>query len=62
LLAPLAVLLGQMLARDGLAVVPTAIVVGVLAAAASETRQARVQPLEPEWTWADTRTPFSECP
>jgi hypothetical protein len=32
LLAPLAVLLGQLLARDGLAVVPTATVVGVLAA------------------------------
>jgi hypothetical protein len=32
LLAPLAVLLGQVLARDGLAVVPTATVVGVLAA------------------------------
>ncbi len=31
LLAPLAVLLGQVLARDGLAVVPTATVVGVLA-------------------------------
>jgi hypothetical protein len=34
LLAPLAVLLGQVLARDGLAVVPTAIVIGVLAAVA----------------------------
>jgi hypothetical protein len=33
LLAPLAVLMGQVLARDGLAVVPTATVVGVLAAA-----------------------------
>jgi hypothetical protein len=32
LFAPLAVLLGQVLARDGLAVVPTAAVVGVLAA------------------------------
>jgi hypothetical protein len=32
LLAPLAVLLGQILARDGLAVVPTATVFGVLAA------------------------------
>jgi hypothetical protein len=32
LLAPLAVLLGQVLARDGLTVVPTATVVGVLAA------------------------------
>ena len=32
LLAPVAVLLGQVLARDGLAVVPTATVVGVLAA------------------------------
>ena len=32
LFAPLAVLLGQVLARDGLAVVPTATVVGVLAA------------------------------
>jgi uncharacterized protein DUF4386 len=32
LLAPLAVLMGQVLARDGLAVVPTATVVGVLAA------------------------------
>jgi hypothetical protein len=32
LLAPLAVLLGQVLARDGLRVVPTAIVIGVLAA------------------------------
>jgi hypothetical protein len=32
LLAPLAVLLGQVLARDGLAIVPTATVVGVLAA------------------------------
>ena len=32
LLAPLAVLLGQMLARDSLAIVPTATVVGVLAA------------------------------
>ena len=32
LLAPIAVLLGQVLARDGLAVVPTATVVGVLAA------------------------------
>jgi len=32
LLAPLAVLLGQVLSRDGLAVVPTATVVGVLAA------------------------------
>jgi hypothetical protein len=32
LLAPLAVLLGQVLARDGLSVVPTATVVGVLAA------------------------------
>ena len=32
LLAPLAVLLGQVLARDGLAVVPTATVVGILAA------------------------------
>jgi len=32
LLAPLAVLLGQVLGRDGLAVVPTATVVGVLAA------------------------------
>ena len=32
LLAPLAVLLGQVLSRDGLAIVPTAIVVGVLAA------------------------------
>ena len=32
LLAPLAVLLGQVLARDGLAVVPTTTVVGVLAA------------------------------
>jgi Domain of unknown function (DUF4386) len=32
LLVPLAVLLGQVLARDGLAVVPTATVVGVLAA------------------------------
>jgi hypothetical protein len=32
LLAPLAVLLGQVLARDGLAVVPAATVVGVLAA------------------------------
>ena len=33
LLAPLAVLLGQVLARDSLAIVPTATVVGVLAAA-----------------------------
>ena len=32
LLAPLAVVLGQVLARDGLGVVPTAIVIGVLAA------------------------------
>ena len=32
LLAPLAVLLGKVLARDGLGVVPTAIVIGVLAA------------------------------
>ena len=32
LLAPLAVLLGQVLARDGLAVVPTATVIGALAA------------------------------
>jgi hypothetical protein len=32
LLAPLAVLLGQVLARDGLAIVPTATVIGVLAA------------------------------
>jgi hypothetical protein len=32
LFAPLAVLLGQVLARDGLGVVPTAIVIGVLAA------------------------------
>jgi hypothetical protein len=32
LLAPLAVLVGQVLARDGLAIVPTATVVGVLAA------------------------------
>ncbi len=32
LFAPLAVLLGQVLARDGLAIVPTAIAVGVLAA------------------------------
>jgi hypothetical protein len=32
LLAPLAVLLGQVLARDGLAIVPTATVAGVLAA------------------------------
>ena len=32
LLVPLAVLLGQVLARDGLAIVPTATVVGVLAA------------------------------
>jgi hypothetical protein len=32
LLAPLAVLLGQVLARDDLAIVPTATVVGVLAA------------------------------
>ena len=32
LLAPLAVLLGQVLGRDGLAIVPTATVVGVLAA------------------------------
>ena len=32
LLAPLAVLLGQVLGRDGLAIVPTVIVVGVLAA------------------------------
>ena len=32
LLAPLAVLLGQVLSRDGLAIVPTATVVGVLAA------------------------------
>ena len=32
LFAPLAVLLGQVLARDGLAIVPTATVVGVLAA------------------------------
>jgi Domain of unknown function (DUF4386) len=32
LLAPFAVLLGQVLARDGLAIVPTATVVGVLAA------------------------------
>jgi len=34
LLAPLAVLLGQVLGRDGLAIVPTATVVGVLAAVA----------------------------
>jgi len=34
LLAPLAVLLGQVFARDGLAIVPTATVVGVLAAVA----------------------------
>ena len=32
LLAPLAVLLGQVLARDGLVIVPTATVIGVLAA------------------------------
>src|SRR5215207_8086511 len=32
LLAPLAVLLGQVLGRDGLAIVPTATTVGVLAA------------------------------
>lgn len=32
LLAPLAVLVGQVLARDGLAIVPTATVIGVLAA------------------------------
>jgi hypothetical protein len=32
LLAPLAVLLGQVLGRDGLAIVPTATVIGVLAA------------------------------
>jgi hypothetical protein len=34
LLAPLAVLLGQVFARDGLAIVPTATVIGVLAAVA----------------------------
>jgi hypothetical protein len=37
LLAPLAVLLGQVLGRDGLAIVPTATVVGVLAPSCSSS-------------------------
>jgi Domain of unknown function (DUF4386) len=41
LLAPLAVLLGQVLGRDGLAIVPTATVVGVLAAVAQFVGLAR---------------------
>ena len=41
LLAPLAVLLGQVLDRDGLAIVPTATVVGVLAAVAQFVGLAR---------------------
>jgi len=41
LLAPLAVLMGQVLARDRLAVVPTATVVGILAAVVQFLRLAR---------------------
>lgn len=48
LLAPLAVLLGQVLARDGLAVVPTATVVGVLAAVVQFLGLARWPFLVPE--------------
>jgi hypothetical protein len=48
LLAPLAVLMGQVLARDDLAVVPTATVVGVLAAAVQFLGLARWPFLVPE--------------
>jgi hypothetical protein len=48
LLAPLAVLVGQVLARDGLAVVPTATVVGVLAAVVQFLGLARWPFLVPE--------------
>ncbi len=48
LLAPLAVLLGQVLARDDLAVVPTATVVGVLAAVVQFLGLARWPFLVPE--------------
>jgi len=48
LLAPLAVLLGQVLARDGLAIVPTATVVGVLAAVVQFLGLARWPFLVPE--------------
>lgn len=55
LLAPLAVLLGQVLARDDLAVVPTATVVGVLAAVVQFLGLARWPFLVPELarTYAD---------
>ena len=48
LLAPLAVLVGQVLARDDLAVVPTATVIGVLAAAVQFLGLARWPFLVPE--------------
>jgi Domain of unknown function (DUF4386) len=55
LLAPLAVLVGQVLARDGLAVVPTATVVGVLASVVQFLGLARWPFLVPELarTYAD---------
>jgi hypothetical protein len=49
LLAPLAVLLGQVLRRDGLAIVPTATVVGILAAVAQFVGLARWPFLVPTW-------------
>jgi hypothetical protein len=55
LLAPLAVLMGQVLARDGLAVAPTASVVGILAAVVQFLGLARWPFLVPELarTYAD---------
>jgi len=55
LLVPLAILVGQVLARDGLAVVPTATVIGVLAAVVQFLGLARWPFLVPELarTYAD---------
>jgi Domain of unknown function (DUF4386) len=54
LLAPLAVLLGQVLGRDGLAIVPTAAVVGVLAAVVQFLGLARWPFLVPSWPGSTT--------
>ena len=61
LLAPLAVLLGQVLARDDLAVVPTATVVGVLAAVVQFLGLARWPFLVPELARAYADPPSSQA-
>jgi len=61
LLAPLAVLLGQVLSRDGLAVVPTATVVGVLAAVVQFLGLARWPFLVPALARAYTDPASSEA-